>query len=56
MLKMRITFVDTEKGRTELDAAIVKLEKEFNILSVSDVYNGRGKSQYSNVYVDVENK
>lgn len=56
MLKMRITFVDNEKGRAELDSAVEKLEKEFEVISVSDTYKGRGKSQYSNVYLDVEVK
>lgn len=56
MLKVRVTFVDNEKGREELNAALSKLEKDFNIISQSNIYRGRGKSQYSNVYVDLENK
>lgn len=56
MLKVRITFVDNEKGREELDRAVKNLDKNFNILSQSDVYKGRGKSQYSNIYIDLEEK
>lgn len=56
MLKVRITFVDDEKGREELNIALSKLEKDFNIISQSNIYRGRGKSQYSNVYLDVEVK
>lgn len=52
MLKIRITFTD----QSELNNAIKKLQKEFNILSISKVYKGRGYSKYSNVYLDVENK
>lgn len=54
MLKVRITFVDNEKGRAELVSATEKLEKEFDVISISDIYKGRGKSQYSNVYIDLE--
>ena len=56
MLKVRITFVDNEKGRKELDYAKEKLAKSFNILNESKVYEGRGNSQYSNIYLDVEAK
>lgn len=52
MLKIRITFTD----QSELNNAIKKLQKEFNILLISKVYKGRGSSKYSNVYLDVENK
>lgn len=51
MLKFRITYAD----KTELDKALKKLETEFNILSISKPYKGRGKSQYSNIYLDIEN-
>lgn len=56
MLKVRVTFVDTENGRKELEEAKDKLAKEFNILQKSKVYQGRGNSQYSNIYIDLENK
>ncbi|XZK08881.1 hypothetical protein ACSXBX_16705 (plasmid) [Clostridium perfringens] len=56
MLKVRITFVDTENGRKELQEAKDKLSKDFNILQESQVYKGRGNSQYSNIYIDLENK
>lgn len=56
MLKVRITFVDNEKGRAELASATDKLEKDFNVISVSNIYKGRGKSKYSNVYIDLEVK
>ena len=52
MLKIRITYAD----KSELNKAIKKLEKEFNVLSVSKEYRGRGRSKYSNVYLDVEVK
>lgn len=56
MLKVRITFVDNENGRKELQEAKDKLSKNFNILQESKVYQGRGNSQYSNIYIDLENK
>lgn len=52
MLKIRITYAD----KSELDKAIEKLKKEFRVLSISKEYKGRGRSLYSNVYLDVENK
>lgn len=50
MLKIRITYAD----KNELDAAIKKLEQSFKVLSISKPYKGRGRSQYSNIYLDVE--
>ena len=54
MLKIRMTFVDDEEGNIELKEAIDKLSKEFDIVNQSDVYKGRGKSKYSNIYIDVK--
>ena len=56
MIKIRLTFVDDEDGNFELDHAMRKLEHNFEIISVSKVYKGRGDSKYSNIYIDVENK
>ena len=54
MLKIRITYsIEDEK---ELEKALEKIEKEFNVLSKSKSYRGRGESKYNNIYVDVENK
>lgn len=52
MLKVRITYANKD----ELEQALEVFEKQFNVLQVSKVYEGRGKSQYSNVYVDLEVK
>ncbi|MGM9533714.1 MAG: DUF3970 family protein [Intestinibacter sp.] len=51
MLKVRITY----SSKKELDKALKKLQKEFRVLSISKEYKGRGKSQYSNIYLDIEN-
>lgn len=56
MIKLRITFVDNDKGSEELENTLKELRKSFNILNESKVYKGRGNSQYSNVYIDVEPK
>lgn len=54
MLKIRITF---DKNNTdELNEAIEKLKENFDVIQVSKVYEGRGESRYSNVYIDVNNK
>lgn len=52
MLKIRITYADQE----EMQEALAVLEREFRVLQVSKEYPGRGNSQYSNIYVDVEHK
>lgn len=52
MLKIRITYADN----AEKDAAIKKIEENFNVLNISKVYPGRNGSQYSNIYIDVEVK
>lgn len=54
MLKIRITY--NKDNKKELDKAIEKLEKEFNILNKSRIYEGRGQTKYNNIYLDVENK
>lgn len=54
MLKIRITY--NKNNKEELEKAIEKLEKEFEILNKSRVYQGRGESKYNNIYLDVENK
>lgn len=56
MLKIRITFVDNDKGRDELNDTLDKIKNDFNVLNTSRVYKGRGSSLYSNVYVDLEVK
>jgi hypothetical protein len=54
VLKIRITY--NKDNKKELDKAIEKLEKEFNILNKSRIYEGRGQTKYNNIYLDVENK
>ena len=54
MLKIRITY--NREDKKELEKAIEKVEKDFDILNKSRVYQGRGKSKYNNIYLDVENK
>lgn len=56
MIKFRLTFVDNEKGNKELESALKELKKSFNIISESRVYKGRGNSQYSNIYLDIDEK
>ena len=54
MIKIRLTYADDE----EKDIAIEKIKENFEVLNISREYKGRGNSQYSNVYIDidVENK
>jgi hypothetical protein len=54
MIKIRLTYADDK----EKDIAIEKIKESFEVLNISREYKGRGNSQYSNVYidVDVENK
>ena len=58
MLKVRVTFVDNEKGNDQLEEFIEMLRenKQFEILNESKIYKGRGNSQYSNIYVDIDYK
>lgn len=52
MLKIRITYADEQ----ELKEALQQIHADFNVLSESDPYKGRGKSQYNNIYLDVDLK
>ena len=56
MLKIRLYFIDDEEGREELERGIENLEKNFEIISRSKVYNNSKGSKYSRVYLDVKNK
>lgn len=51
MIKIRLTYADDE----EKDIAIEKIRDNFEVLNISKEYKGRGNSQYSNVYIDVNN-
>ena len=54
MLKIRITY--NRERPEEIEKAIKELEKNFDIISQSQSYKGRGKSKYSSIYLDVEIK
>lgn len=56
MVKIRITFVDTPEGNKELQKSLKAIQDKFIIINKSKVYKGRGSSQYSNIYLDLENK
>lgn len=58
MLKVRVTFVDNEKGNEQLEDFLEMLieNKKFETISESKIYKGRGSSQYSNIYVDIDYK
>lgn len=56
MLKIRLYFIDDEAGRAELEEGIKKLEKNFEIISKSKVYNNTKGSKYSRIYLDLRNK
>lgn len=55
MLKLRLYFIDDYEGRKEIDIALKKIEKEFDIISKSKEYKDRG-SKYSRIYLDLKNK
>ncbi len=50
MIKIRLTYADDK----EKDIAIKKIKDNFEVLNISREYKGRGNSQYSNVYIDVD--
>lgn len=54
MLKLRVTFVDNNKGNDELENLLLVLHREFEVLNQSNIYKGRGGSQYSNIYIDID--
>lgn len=56
MIKMRLTFVDDEKGIAEFGRIVAEIERSFDIVFKSRVYKGRGDSKYNNVYLDLEIK
>lgn len=56
MIKMRLTFVDTEEGNIELNNSLNKIKDIFTVIQTSKIYKGRGNSKYSNIYLDVDNK
>ncbi len=56
MIKLRAYFVDDKKGNIELEEALKKINKEFNVISKSKIYKISRGSKYSRVYLDIENK
>ena len=53
MIKVRLTYVTDSKEEQQV---IEVLKEKFNVLQVSKEYKGRGTSQYSNLYIDIEPK
>ena len=49
MIKIRLTYSDNEEKKI----AIEKIKENFQVLNISKEYKGRGDSQYSNIYIDV---
>jgi len=56
MIKIRLRYVDDEKGKEELNIALKKIEKEFDIISKSKSYQDSRGSKYSRIYLDLKNK
>ena len=58
MIKLRLTFTDNEKGKQELSdfLEMIQENKMFECINESKIYNSRGKSLYSNIYLDIEYK
>lgn len=56
MIKMRLTFVDDEKGISEFGKIVAEIERSFVIISKSKVYKGLYGSKYSNIYLDLDFK
>ena len=56
MLKIRLRYVDDAKGKEELDMALKKIEKEFDIISKSKSYPDSRGSKYLRIYLDLRNK
>lgn len=54
MIKIRLTYVDNEKGHKELEQIKKLLGSGATIISTSKEYRGRGNSLYNNIYMDVE--
>ena len=54
MIKVRLTYVDTEKGVKEFETLLQHLEEKGEILQISRPYSQRGNSKYKSVYVDIE--
>ncbi|MDM0528407.1 hypothetical protein QTH49_13180 [Clostridium perfringens] len=54
MIKVRITFVDNNKRKEELEKALNILKSNHEIINKSNVYKGRNGSKYSNICLDIE--
>ena len=52
MIKIRLTYSNNKEKEITLN----KIKESFNVLNISKEYKGRGNSQYSNIYIDIENK
>lgn len=54
MIKCRLTYVNDEDGIRERDFIIENIKNNCRILSMSREYEGRGNSNYNNIYLDIE--
>ncbi len=51
MIKVRLTY--NQEDTQELQKVLEIINSNFNILNQSKEYEGRGKSKYSNIYIDI---
>lgn len=51
MVKIRLTHV---KNSDEEKKVLKALKEQFEIISISREYEGRGNSEYCNLYIDVK--
>lgn len=54
MIKIRLTYVDSDQGRKELERFKKMLDNNTMIINISKKYKGRGNTMYNNIYIDVE--
>lgn len=55
MIKIRITYIEDEPG--EALEFVEQLKQDgYTILNQSDIYKGRGKSNYNNLYIGIEKR
>lgn len=56
MIKIRLTYTDTDKGRKELQSLMDSIGRSANVLQKSEPYAMRGSSCYKRLYIEIESK
>lgn len=56
MIKVRLTYVNSEKGNKELNGLMESIDQTHKIVYKSEPYLMRGSNDYRRMYIEIESR